>query len=113
MSPLSHGIEPATRAFLESITAQKGPAIYEIPVAAGRAAFTSRQAVPVTKLPVDIEDRTVPGGPKGPDAIRILPPKGAGQPLPAVVYTHGAEWVFGDKDIDAQICVLRGEEIRP
>ncbi len=39
------------------------------------------------------------GGPKGAVAIRILRPKGAGQPLPAVVYTHGAGWVFGDKDI--------------
>jgi acetyl esterase len=99
MSPLSAGIEPTTRAFLESINAQTGPPIYEIPIEAGRAAFTSLQAVPVTKLPVDIEDRTIPGGPKGPVAVRILRPKGAGQPLPAVVYTHGAGWVFGDKDI--------------
>ncbi len=99
MSLLSKGIEPTTRAFLESIDAQKGPQIYEIPVAEGRAAFTRLQAVPVTKLPADIEDRTIPGGPKGQVAIRILRPKGVTQPLPAIVYTHGAGWVFGDKDI--------------
>lgn len=99
MSSLSKGIEPTTRAFLESINAQKGPQIYEIPVAEGRAAFTRLQAVPVTKLPADIEDRTIPGGPKGQVAIRILRPKGVTQPLPAIVYTHGAGWVFGDKDI--------------
>lgn len=99
MSSLSKGIEPTTRAFLESINAQKGPQIYEIPVAEGRAAFTRLQAVPVTKLPADIEDRTIPGGPKGQVSIRILRPKGVTQPLPAIVYTHGAGWVFGDKDI--------------
>ncbi|MGH7335400.1 MAG: alpha/beta hydrolase [Candidatus Rokuibacteriota bacterium] len=99
MSPLSMGIEPTTRAFLESINAQTGPAIYEIPIDQGRAAFVRLQAVPVTKLPADIEDRTVPGGPKGQVAIRILRPRGVKQPVPAVVYTHGAGWVFGDKDI--------------
>jgi acetyl esterase len=99
MSSLEKGIEPATRKFLDSINAQTGPAIYEIPVAQGRAAFTSLQAVPVKKLPVDIEDRTIPGGPTGEVGIRILRPKGAKETLPAVVYTHGAGWVFGDKDI--------------
>jgi len=99
MSTLSKGIEPVTRAFLESFNAQTGPAIYQIPVGEGRAAFTRLQDVPVTKLPVDIEDRTVPGGPKGHVGIRILRPKGAAGPLPPVVYTHGAGWVFGDKDI--------------
>ncbi len=99
MGSLEKGIEPATRKFLDSINAQTGPAIYEIPVAQGRAAFTNLQAVPVKKLPVDIEDRTIPGGPTGEVGIRILRPKGAKQALPAVVYTHGAGWVFGDKDI--------------
>lgn len=99
MISLSKGIEPTTRAFLESIDAQKGPQIYEIPVAEGRAAFTRLQAVPVTKLPADIEDRTIPGGPKGQVAVRILRPKGVTQPRPAIVYSHGAGWVFGDKDI--------------
>jgi acetyl esterase len=99
MASLSMGIEPVTRAFVESLNAQKGPALYEIPVADGRAAFTRLQAVPVTKLPADIEDRTLPVGPKGQVGIRIIRPKGAAQPLPPVVYTHGAGWVFGDKDI--------------
>jgi acetyl esterase len=99
MSSLSKGIEPVTRAFLESLNAAKGPQIYEIPVEEGRAAFTRLQDVPVTKLPADIEDRTVPGGPTGQVGIRILRPKGSTQPLHPIVYTHGAGWVFGDKDI--------------
>lgn len=99
MASLSKAIEPTTRAFLESINAQKGPALYEIPVSDGRAAFTRLQDVPVNKLPADIEERTVPGGPTGEVPIRILRPKGATKPLPTVVYTHGAGWVFGDKEI--------------
>lgn len=99
MSTLSKGIEPVTRAFLESLNAQKGPALYEIPVAKGRAAFTRLQDVPVKKLPADIEDRTLPVGPKGQVGIRIIRPKGAAGTLPPVVYTHGAGWVFGDPNI--------------
>jgi acetyl esterase len=99
MSVLEKGLEPATREFLEKLNAQKGPALYEIPVEAGRAAFTQLQNVAVTKLPADIEDLTVPGGPGGHVAIRILRPKGSTGTSPVTVYTHGAGWTFGDKDI--------------
>ncbi|MFD9007076.1 alpha/beta hydrolase fold domain-containing protein [Streptomyces sp. NPDC059582] len=37
----------------------------------------------------------VSGGPKGSVAVRILRPKGAAGPLPAVVYVHGADRVTG------------------
>lgn len=99
MSPLSQKIEPTTRAFLESLDAQKGPAIYEIPVEQGRKLFTQLQDVAVTKLPADIEDRSIPGGPTGEVPIRIFRPKGSSGVLPAIIYTHGAGWVFGDRDI--------------
>jgi acetyl esterase/lipase len=99
MSSLSKGIEATTRSFLESVNAQKGPAIYEIPVADGRALFAGLQNIPVTKLPADIEDHTIAGDPKGQIGIRIVRPKGAAVPLPVIFYTHGAGWVFGDKDI--------------
>jgi acetyl esterase len=99
MGALSKAIEPNIRGFLESLNRQTGPALYEIPVADGRAAFTQLQDVPVTKLPVDIEDRSVPGGPNGDVSIRIFRPKGSTALLPAVVYTHGAGWVFGDANI--------------
>ena len=99
MVSLSNAIEPTTRAFLDSVNAQKGPAIYEIPVPDGRAAFTRLQAVPVDKPPVDIEEHQIPGGPTGNVPIRIVRPKGMTQPLRPIIYTHGAGWVFGDKDI--------------
>ena len=99
MAQLEKGIEPGTREFLEKLNAQKGPALYEIPVEAGRAAFTQLQNVPVIKLAADIEDLAIPGGPTGTVDIRILRPKGSTGKLPAIVYTHGAGWTFGDKDI--------------
>lgn len=99
LSTLSRGIEPHTRAFLEKINSLKGPALYEMPVEEARKVFAGLQDVPVTKLPVDIEDRTVPVGPAGSVAIRITRPEGVKNKLPIVVYTHGAGWVFGDRDI--------------
>src|SRR5271154_6797336 len=81
MATLSKAIEPTTRAFLETINAIKGPALYEIPVEEGRKVFAQLQAIPVNKLPVDIEDSTVTGGPTGSVPIRILRPKGATKAL--------------------------------
>jgi acetyl esterase len=99
MASLSKGIEPTTRAFLESINAQKGPALYEIPVADGRAAFTRLQALNVKRLAAEVDERSIAGGPTGEVQIRIVRPKGTTRPLPVVVYLHGGGWVFGDGDI--------------
>jgi len=99
MSELSKGIEQKTRAFLETVNAQTGPAIYEIPVADGRAAFAQLQDVAVTKHPVDIEDRILPVGPAGEVKVRVLRPQANKDRLPAIIYSHGAGWVFGDRHI--------------
>jgi acetyl esterase len=96
---LSKGIEPTTRAFLESVNAQKGPKIYEIPVAQGREVFAGLQkSVSVNTLPADIEDRTIQG-PSGEIAISIVRPHGPKKALPTIIYSHGAGWVFGDRDV--------------
>jgi acetyl esterase len=36
------------------------------------------------------------GGPTGTVKVRLVKPVGASGPLPVIVYTHGAGWVFGD-----------------
>jgi len=96
-------IEPVTKAFLEAVNAQKGPKIYEIPVDKGRAGFQAMQDLPVTKLPVDIEDHVFNVGPTGSVPVRIMRPQGGSQqnsqPLPVIIYTHGAGWVFGDNQV--------------
>src|SRR6266849_3704889 len=63
-----------------------------------RAVLSSAQAGSITKLPADIEDRTIPGGPKGDVAIRIVRPQGNTDSLPVVMYFHGGGWMLGDKN---------------
>ncbi|MGD9893351.1 MAG: alpha/beta hydrolase [Dehalococcoidia bacterium] len=89
-------LEPAAQAFLDSLAAAGGPPIYTLPIEEARKVFNSLQATNIDKLPVDIEDRTIPGGPNGEVSIRILRPQQAPATLPVVLYIHGAGWVFGD-----------------
>jgi acetyl esterase len=98
MGTLSRGIEPATRAFLETINAIKGPKIYEMSVEDARASLSMVPDVKVAKMPADIEDTTMQGGPSGRIKVRIVRPKGCMETLPAVMYFHGGGWVLGDFD---------------
>ncbi len=95
---LSKGIDPKTKAFLDTVNANKGPKLFDMPLDQARKVFAGLQDVPVTKPPVDIEDKTIKTA-KGDVGIRILRPKGNTKTLPVVIYTHGAGWVFGDRDI--------------
>jgi hypothetical protein len=70
--------------------------VVELGLDQGRGTVDAVQSGPVNKLPVDIQDTTVPGGPSGRVSVRILRPHGASRPLPVIVYLHGAGWVFGN-----------------
>jgi acetyl esterase/lipase len=50
----------------------------------------------ISKPDADITDLTVPGGPHGDVAVRIVRPVGTSGPLPVVLFIHGPGWVFGD-----------------
>jgi acetyl esterase len=92
------GIEPKTKAFLESFPTGD-PQIIKLSVSDARALLSNAQAgVKVTKLPADIKDLTIPLGPKGSVDIRIVRPAGNNDTLPVVMYFHGGGWVLGDKD---------------
>ena len=54
------------------------------------------QAGPVETLPVEIEDRTIPGLDGGPLSLRIVRPHDGLARLPGVMYFHGGGWVLGD-----------------
>jgi acetyl esterase len=95
------GIENNTRAFLENIQKQGGPPIYTLSPQDARAVLSGLQAnTPVKKLPADIENRTIPGGPNGTDiSIQIVrPPNSSNDTLPVVMYFHGGGWVLGGFD---------------
>ena len=89
-------VEPNTQAFLDELAAKGGPQIYELSVEDARGVLCTAQGGQVPKLSADVEDRLVPGGPRGPIAIRVVRPKGSTGVLPAVMYFHGGGWVLGD-----------------
>jgi len=72
------------------------PFLHELGPEKGRETVDKVQSEPVHKEPVDIEDLTIPGGPKDDVTIRILKPKNAPEQLPVILYIHGAGWVFGN-----------------
>lgn len=95
------GVEQHTRAFLESLQQNPGPPLYTLSPEKARAVLTGLQAsIPVKKLPADIENRTVPGGPDNTDvSVQIVRPQGSSNEiLPVVIYLHGGGWVLGDFD---------------
>ncbi|MGW1259003.1 alpha/beta hydrolase [Streptomyces sp. NPDC002513] len=90
-------LEPTAQAFLDKLAAAGGPPIQDLSPAAARKALLDLQAAyPVAKLPADITERTIPGGPTGSVSLRIVRPQGMTGKLPAVMYFHGGGWVLGD-----------------
>src|SRR5258706_13754322 len=88
-------LESEAQAFADAVA--DPPFLYNLGPAKGRIIFDEVQWGPVRKLPVDIEDLTIDGGPSGHVRIRILRPQNAPKTLPVIVYIHGAGWVFGDE----------------
>ena len=87
-------LEPAAQEFADA-TADP-PYLFDLGPEKGRETVDEVQSGVVVKPDVDVEDSSVPGGPSGEVSVRILRPKGATGPLPAIVYIHGAGWVFGN-----------------
>jgi acetyl esterase/lipase len=87
-------LEPAAQAFADA-TAER-PFLFELPPDEGRAAVDDVQSGPIAKPAIDEEWLTVAGGPTGEVPVRVVRPQGATGALPAVLYVHGAGWVFGD-----------------
>lgn len=93
-NPHHVSLEPAALAFAEA-TAEP-PFLYQLTPEEGRKTVDSVQDSPIDLPEVDDLWITVEGGPTGEVPTRIVKPKGASGPLPVIVYTHGAGWVFGD-----------------
>ncbi len=97
---LAPTLEPQTRAWLDRLNAAGGKAIYELSPEDARKVLSDVQSgEDVEKLPADVEDRTLPGGPDNRGiSIRIVRPKGSTEPLPVIMHFHGGGWVLGGKD---------------
>jgi acetyl esterase len=86
-------LEDAAQAFAEATA--KPPFLFDLPVAKGRATVDATQDGNFPGPAASREDLTI-GGPDGNVHITIYRPAGSAGALPAVLYTHGAGWVFGD-----------------
>jgi len=88
-------LEPAARRFADATSVP--PYLFDLGPEKGRAVVDAVQSRPVAKAAVDITDTTIPGGPSGKVAVRIVRPQRAPATLPVIVYVHGAGWVFGSR----------------
>ncbi len=86
-------LEPEAQAFADA--AAKPPFLFTLDPQKGRIALEEAQASLVSRLPIDIEDRTIADRPSTQLALRILRPQHAPAVLPVIMYIHGAGWVFG------------------
>jgi acetyl esterase len=95
------GVEQNTRSFLKSLQQNPGPPIYTLLPDQARAVLSGLQASgTVQKLPAEIENRTIPGGPNAKEiSITIVRPQSnSNETLPVVMYFHGGGWVLGGFD---------------
>lgn len=92
-------IENKTRLFLESLQKNSGPPLYTLTPSDARNVLSGLQGGDIEKLPVDIENKTIPGGPNGEISIQIVKPRGdVNETLPVLMYFHGGGWVLGGFD---------------
>src|SRR5262245_5052320 len=90
-------LEPATQAFVDSLTG--AAPIYTLSPDAARDVLTGAQkSVKVTLAPASSEDRVLNVGSKGRTNIRVYRPENVKGQLPVVIYTHGGGWVLGDRE---------------
>jgi len=93
---VSPQLDLVVRRFLAGLKGQ--PDVSEGSIEDARAALAGIQGGRISRLPVDIEERTVLVGPRGNTAIRIVRPRGITALLPVVMYFHGGGWMTGDKE---------------
>ena len=93
MSATVH-LEPEAQEFAKATA--NPPYLFDLGPEKGRSIVDQVQSGPVSKLPVEIEDRPLATGPSGQVSVRILRPQNAPATLPVIVYIHGAGWVFGN-----------------
>jgi acetyl esterase len=93
-----NNLDPVTRKFIESLTAQRGKSMYTLSIAEARKYLDSAQAQPVEKFPVEIAQHTLQCGPTGKTSVRIVRPTAGNQKLPVIMYFHGGGFTLGNFD---------------
>lgn len=87
-------LEKAAQEFADAT--KNPPYLFDLGPEKGRTTVDEVQSGKVNKLPVDMEDFMIEGGPGGQVSVRVIRPQNSPDRLPVIVYTHGAGWVFGN-----------------
>jgi acetyl esterase len=87
-------LEPAAQDFADATP--NPPYLFDLGPQTGRETVDEVQSAEIDRPEVEIEDRTVPGGPGSDVSVRIMRPQRTTGALPVIVYTHDAGWVFGN-----------------
>jgi acetyl esterase/lipase len=82
-------LEPAAQAFADATSAP--PFLYELPPSQGRLTVDDVQTPEIDVPGTSVETIELDEG----LTVDVFRPTGATTPLPVVLYTHGAGWVFG------------------
>ena len=76
MLPTNIVLDPRTQWFRKFLQQIKRPQGFEVPVEEARAMYAKGQELfPVPEMPVSVEERTIPAGPKGSIRLRIFKPE--------------------------------------
>jgi acetyl esterase len=88
-------LEPAAQAVADANA--NPPYLFQLGPEKGRELLDSIQSGATATPDAEIVDLVVEGGPNGRIPVRIVRPAASSGALPAILYIHGAGWVFGDK----------------
>jgi acetyl esterase/lipase len=89
-------LEAAAQEFSDATS--QPPFIYQLNPEDAREVLEGVQRSAIDKPDVDVEETTIPGGPNGQIAVRVIKPAGAAGRLPVILYIHGAGWVLGSPE---------------
>jgi acetyl esterase len=91
-------LDQPTQKFVDALEAAGGPPLYTLSPPDARKVLDDAQAISVAKLPADITEHTIPGGPTGEVSVRIIRPKDVSEVLPPIIYIHGGGWILGNAE---------------
>jgi hypothetical protein len=87
-------LEPAAQDFADATA--NPPYLFDLGPDKGRETVDEAQSAEIDRPDVEIEGRSVAGGPGGDVSVRTMRPNLTDGDLPVILYTHDAGWVFGN-----------------
>jgi len=105
-------LDPLLKTFLDQMSAQPSPKLWEVPVEGARAMFAAMmQLVGPKEVAIGKIENLVMPGPGGDLRLRNYTPVAAGSDaLPTLIFFHGGGFVLGDLDTHDGLCRILANE---